>query len=79
MSITKDPITVATLAAFSAAWNRHDINSLMSFMSDDCVFQTAAGPEPYGSRHEGLAAVRTAFESAWINFPDAQWSFLHLK
>lgn len=73
MSNTKDPITVATLAAFSAAWNRHDIDSLMSFMSDDCVFQTAAGPEAYGARHEGPAAVRTAFESAWINFPDAQW------
>ena len=73
MSNTKDPITVDTLAAFSAAWNRHDIDSLMSFMSDDCVFQTAAGPESYGARHEGLQAVRTAFESAWINFPDAQW------
>ena len=73
MSNTKDPITVTTLAAFSAAWNRHDIDSLMSFMSDDCVFQTAAGPESYGARHEGLQAVRTAFESAWINFPDAQW------
>ena len=73
MSNTKDPITVATLAAFSAAWNRHDIDSLMSFMSDDCVFQTAAGPESYGARYEGLQAVRAAFESAWINFPDAQW------
>lgn len=73
MSNTKDPITVATLAAFSAAWNRHDIDSLMSFMSHDCVFQTAAGPESYGARHDGPAAVRTAFESAWINFPDAQW------
>ena len=73
MSNTEDPVTVATLAAFSAAWNRHDIDSLMSFMSDDCVFQTAAGPEAYGARHEGPGAVRTAFESAWINFPDAQW------
>ncbi len=73
MSNTKDPITATTLAAFSAAWNRHDIDSLMSFMSDDCVFQTAAGPESYGARHEGLHAVRAAFESAWINFPDAQW------
>lgn len=73
MSNTKDPVTVATLAAFSAAWNRHDIDSLMSFMSDDCVFQTAAGPESYGARHEGPSAVKAAFESAWINFPDAQW------
>jgi ketosteroid isomerase-like protein len=73
MSDTKNPITVATLAAFSAAWNRHDIDSLMSFMTDDCIFQTAAGPDACGTRHAGKSAVRIAFESAWLNFPDAQW------
>lgn len=73
MSNTNEPVTVATLAAFSAAWNRHDIDSLMGFMSDDCIFQTAAGSESYGTRHVGKSAVRAAFESAWINFPDAQW------
>jgi ketosteroid isomerase-like protein len=73
MPTSKDSVTVETLASFSAAWNRHDIDSLMSFMSDDCVFQTAAGPDSCGTRHEGPAAVRAAFESAWLNFPDAQW------
>ena len=57
------PITTATLEAFSAAWNAHDIDALMSFMSEDCVFQTAAGPE----------AVRKAFAAAWQAVPDAQW------
>ncbi len=66
-------MTLAKLAAFSAAWNQHDIDTLMSFMSDDCVFQTAAGPDACGTRHVGIAAVRAAFESAWINFPDARW------
>ena len=73
MQKTNDQITVATLAAFSAAWNRHDIDALMSYMTDDCVFQTAAGPDACGTRHVGVAAVRAAFESAWLNFPDAQW------
>lgn len=73
MPNTKDEVTVTTLAAFSAAWNRHDIEALMSFMTDDCVFQTAAGPQACGARHVGLVAVRAAFESAWLNFPDAQW------
>jgi ketosteroid isomerase-like protein len=73
MPNTKDPVTVATLAAFSAAWNAHDIDALMSYMTDDCVFQTAAGPDACGTRHKGKAAVRVAFESAWLNFPDAQW------
>lgn len=73
MSDTKNPVTVATLAAFSAAWNRHDIEALMSFMTDDCIFQTAAGPDACGTRHVGKTAVKIAFESAWLNFPDAQW------
>ncbi len=66
-------VTVETLAAFSDAWNQHDVDTLMTFMTDDCVFETAAGPDACGARHVGQAAVRTAFEAAWKNFPDAQW------
>lgn len=66
-------VTVDMLAEFAAAWNRHDIDALMSFMSDDCVFETVGGPEQYGSRYSGPEAVRAAFAAAWKNFPDAQW------
>ena len=31
-------VTADTLAAFSDAFNRHDTNALMGFMTDDCVF-----------------------------------------
>ena len=68
------PVAVETLAAFSAAWNRHDIDALMSFMSDDCVFLTAAGDESCGTRHVGRDAVRRAFAAAWATVPDAQWT-----
>lgn len=74
MNSAPTPITTATLAAFSDAWNRHDIDALMSFMSDDCVFQTAAGPDACGTRHSGRDAVRKAFAAAWEALPDAQWS-----
>ena len=66
-------VSVDMLAEFAAAWNRHDIDALMSFMSEDCVFLTVAGPEQWGARHEGPDAVRRAFAAAWQNFPDAQW------
>jgi steroid delta-isomerase-like uncharacterized protein len=56
------------LQAFTDAWNRHDIDALMSFMTDDCVFRNAAG-----ARHEGREAVRAAFAQAWQTVPDAQW------
>jgi ketosteroid isomerase-like protein len=67
------PVTTDMLAAFSDAWNRHDLPALMSFMHADCVFDTAAGPEAFGTRHTGHEAVAAAFASAWKNFPDAQW------
>jgi len=68
-----DTVTVETLAAFSDAWNRHDVDALMSFMSDDCLFLSAAGPDACGTRHVGRAAVRQAFAAAWSQVPDAQW------
>jgi ketosteroid isomerase-like protein len=73
MSEPFPPVTTATLEAFSAAWNRHDVEALMSFMSEDCVFQTAAGAHACGTRHEGPEAVRKAFAAAWALLPDAQW------
>jgi steroid delta-isomerase-like uncharacterized protein len=74
MSASPNPVTVDTLSAFSDAWNRHDVDALMSFMSEDCVFQTAAGPDACGTRIEGAAAVRKAFAAAWEAVPDAQWT-----
>jgi ketosteroid isomerase-like protein len=73
LSKTLPPVSEATLAAFSAAWNQHDIDALMSFMTDDCVFETAAGPDACGTRHTGTQAVRRAFAGAWATVPDAQW------
>ncbi len=61
------------LGALFEAFNRHDINAVMAFIADDCVFETAAGSEAHGTRHTGAAAVRAAFEQVWTSFPDVQW------
>ena len=73
METMKNTIDIKFLENFSAAWNAHDIDALMSFMTDDCIFETAAGSHVYGNRFTGHEQVRKAFESAWIQFPDAQW------
>lgn len=65
---------VKLLEQFSAAWNRHDIDALMSMMADDCVFHTVAGPGVLGTTFEGREEVRKGFEAAWINIPDAAWN-----
>jgi steroid delta-isomerase-like uncharacterized protein len=73
MTPSSATVTEATLAAFGDAWNRHDIEALMSFMTEDCVFETAAGADACGTQHQGHAAVRKAFATAWAMVPDAQW------
>jgi steroid delta-isomerase-like uncharacterized protein len=64
-------VSVETLQAFADAWNRHDADALMAFMTEDCVFESSAGPDVCGSRHTGQAAVRAAYEDVWRTFPNA--------
>jgi steroid delta-isomerase-like uncharacterized protein len=62
------------LERFATAWNRHDLDALMSMMTDDCVFAASAGPEVDGLRSEGRHAVRAAYAAVFEAFPDAQWA-----
>jgi ketosteroid isomerase-like protein len=48
-------------AFFEQGWNRHDVDRLMAFMAEECVFESASGPEACGGRHVGREAVRRAF------------------
>jgi ketosteroid isomerase-like protein len=67
------PVTTELLEAFADAWNRHDVDALMSFMTPDCVFESSAEPDKCGTRYEGEQAVRAGYVQAWTTFPDAHW------
>jgi steroid delta-isomerase-like uncharacterized protein len=58
---------------FEAGWNTHDVDLLMTFMSDDCVFESVAGPDACGTRHVGRERVREAFARVFAAFPDARF------
>lgn len=73
MPDTSSGVTTEVLQAFADAWNRHDIDALMSFMAEDCVFEASAGTEVCGSRCVGREAVRASFAEVWASFPDAHW------
>jgi taurine dehydrogenase small subunit len=62
------------LAAFADAWNRHDVDALMSMMTDDGVFESSAGNTVNGERYEGKQAVRAAYASIFVAYPDARWN-----
>ena len=61
------------LEAYGDAFNRHDADALMSMMTADAVFESSAGPDVDGERHEGPQAVRAAFEDVFAQYPDARW------
>ncbi len=61
------------LHAFAAAWNRHDLEALMGFMTDDAEFHAIAGPDLLGRTFKGTEALREGFQLAWKTFPDAAW------
>lgn len=73
MTKLNDEITVEFLQAFADAFNRHDADALMTFMTEDCVFEISYGPEVCGQRFEGQEAVRKGFAGVWKTYPDAQW------
>jgi ketosteroid isomerase-like protein len=60
-------VTPEVLQAFADAWNRHDV------MTEDCVFESSAGPDVCGTRHVGREAVRAGYIDVWSTFPDAHW------
>jgi steroid delta-isomerase-like uncharacterized protein len=71
--VLHEQVSVATLQAFADAWNRHDAQALMSFMTEDCVFESSAGADVCGTRYAGRDAVRAGYVEVWTTYPDAHW------
>jgi taurine dehydrogenase small subunit len=67
-------MTSNDLDAFFEGWNRHDVDALMRFMANDCVFETSAGPQACGTRHAGRERVRAAFGRVFAIYPDAAFA-----
>jgi hypothetical protein len=67
-------ITVKDLEAFADGWNRHHVDFLMTYMAEDCVFETNAGPEASGKRYVGREQVREGFAGVFRRFPDVHFS-----
>jgi hypothetical protein len=59
------------MAAFADAWNRHDVDSLMSMMTDDGIFEASGGNDVNGERHEDSrpCGLRTLQSSPNIPMP----------
>lgn len=61
------------LEALTDAFNAHDLDALMDMFAEDCVLEMPRGPEPWGARAEGKAAVRTLLATRFEGIPDVHY------
>jgi ketosteroid isomerase-like protein len=73
--MSDQPLGLETTAkAILAAFNAHDLDAVMQFFADDCSLDMPRGPEPWGQRFAGRAAVREALASRFKGLPDVRYS-----
>jgi steroid delta-isomerase-like uncharacterized protein len=65
--------STAVLQAFLDAFNAHDVDAIMSFFTEDCVFDMPRGPGPGGRRLVGKEQVRDGIQSRFDGIPDIRY------
>ncbi len=54
-------------------FNRHDLDGISAFFADDAVFESPRGPHPWGTRFEGMEAVREGLAARFEGIPDVHY------
>jgi len=66
-------VTVDTLKRILEAFNRHDLDAIMTFFADDCVLEMPRGPYPWGRRFVGKVQVREGLAGRFAGLPDVHY------
>ena len=61
------------LKALCAAFNAHDLDRIVSFFADDAVLEMPRGPDPWGRRYVGKAAIREGLRARFTGLPDVHY------
>ena len=72
-------LTLDLLEAMTEAYNRHDVEAIMSYFAADARFDHGAGSEAYGKRFQGLAEIRMAFEGLFRSIESVHWKPLDTR
>ena len=62
-----------TLQQVLEAFNRHDLDAIMSHFADECVFESPRGPDLWGQRFVGKDEVRGGLAARFEGIPDVQY------
>lgn len=64
---------LAVLRDITTGFDEHDLDRIMKHFSDDAVFESPRGPDPWGRRVAGREAVRDAFAARFAGIPDVRY------
>jgi len=66
-------VTIALLKDFLEAFNRHDLDAIMGFFAEECVFYMPRGARPRGDRYVGKHEVRAGLAKRFEGLPDVHY------
>jgi steroid delta-isomerase-like uncharacterized protein len=64
---------VDLLRRIADAFNRHDLDAIMAAFTDDCVFESPRGADPWGKRFVGKDEVREGLGARLAGIPDVHY------
>ena len=77
--MAENQVTLELLDEIGEAFNRIDLDAVMSHFTDDAVFDHAVGPDVCGTRIEGADAIRSALKGLFDNVEKVHWETLDAR
>ncbi|MCC6190522.1 MAG: nuclear transport factor 2 family protein [Anaerolineales bacterium] len=68
-----EQVTPQLLKEFLEAFNRHDLDAIMGFFADECVFYMPRGAKPRGDYYVGKDEVRAGLAKRFEGIPDVHY------
>lgn len=65
--------TAETLRDFTATFNTRDLDAVMTYFTDDAVFVSPRGPEPWGREFSGKDQVREGLAARFAGLPQLHY------
>jgi ketosteroid isomerase-like protein len=66
-------VAVSTLEAILDGFNRHDLDSIMAFFTENATLDAPRGANAWGTRYEGKDAVREGLAARFAGIPDVHY------
>ena len=61
------------LREFTATFNSRDLDAVMTYFTDDAVFESPRGQDPWGTRFEGKDRVREGLAARFAGLPQLHY------